>query len=118
MPMALKRDVVEARHREGNAKPVDLVHLGNQTQGDQALEAEILSMFKTQSQIYLKMMLNSCDVTNRIRAAHSLKGAARGIGAFDLADRVADVEAPRHGGYQDVEAELERVIAYIEELGT
>ena len=117
MPMALKRDVFEARQREGNAKPVDLVHLGNQTQGDEALEAEILSMFKAQSQIYMKMMLNSCDVTNRIRAAHSLKGAARGIGAFDLADRAEEVEAVRHGGYEDVEAELNRVIEYIEQLG-
>ena len=117
MPMALKRDVFEARQREGNAKPVDLVHLGSQTQGDEALEAEVLSMFKTQSQIYMKMMLNSCDVTNRIRAAHSLKGAARGIGAFELADRAGEVESPRHGGYQAVETELNRVIDYIEQLG-
>lgn len=117
MAMALKRDVVEARQREGNAKPVDLVHLGNQTMGDEALETEILSIFKSQSQIYMKMMLNSCDVTNRIRAAHSLKGAARGIGAFELAERAAEVEFPRHGGYEGVETELNRVIDYIERLG-
>ena len=84
---------------------------------ERALETEVLSMFKTQSQIYMKMMLNSCDVTNRIRAAHSLKGAARGIGAFELADRAGEVESPRHGGYGEVEAELKRVIDYIEQLG-
>ena len=37
--------------------------------------------------------------------------------AFDLADRAEEVEAVRHGGYEDVEAELNRVIEYIEQLG-
>ena len=46
-----------------------------------------------------------------------ITGAARGIGAFDLADRAEEVEAVRHGGYEDVEAELNRVIEYIEQLG-
>ena len=117
MAMALKQAAVEDRQRAGNAKPVDLVHLETQTQGDKALEREILSMFRSQSQIYMKMMLNSCDVTNRIRAAHSLKGAARGIGAFELAERAQEVECPRHDGYEDIEAELNRVIDYIVQLG-
>jgi len=116
MAMALKHDVLEARRSSQGSRPIDLVHLGNQTQGDQELEAEILGIFKNQSQIYMKMMLNSCDVTTRIRAAHSLKGAARSIGAFNLAELAAQVEHARHSGYRDLEVELQSVNRYIDTL--
>ena len=115
MPMALKRDVFHARRQSGQAKPVDLVHLGTQTQGDVALEAEILGIFADQSQIYLKMM-SSCDVDTRIRAAHSLKGAARSVGAFELAELAAEVEHLRHNGYEALSGELDRVLEYIRTL--
>ncbi|MCB1386022.1 MAG: Hpt domain-containing protein [Nitratireductor sp.] len=116
MPMALKQQVVTARQQTRMGRPVDLAHLSSQTMGDAALEGEVLSMFCTQSQIYLKMMQHSCDVTNRIRAAHSLKGAARSIGAFALADRAAEVETAIHDGYGAVETELGRVLDYIATL--
>lgn len=113
--MALKQDVYQARKTSGQSKPIDLVHLDSQTQGDQGLEAEILGMFETQSTIYLKMM-DCSDADTRIRAAHSLKGAARGIGAFDLADCAEEVEHIGHNGYDRLEAELARVLSYISSL--
>lgn len=115
MPMALKNDVFQARRINGESKPVDLVHLGTQTQGDQALEAEVLGIFESQSKIYLKMM-NCSDVDTRIRAAHSLKGASRGIGAFDLAELAEEVEHIGHSGYERLEKELSRVLSYIASL--
>jgi len=115
MPMALKQDVFQAQRRDGQAKPIDLVHLGNQTQGDQSLETEILGMFASQSQIYFNMM-SSCDAPTRIRAAHSMKGAARSIGAFELADLAAEVEKYRHDGYESLGTELDRVLEYIRTL--
>lgn len=116
MPMALKKDVHNARRSAGVAKPLDLVHLGNQTMGDEALESEILSIFVAQSEIYLKMILNSCDTPTRIRAAHSLKGASRSIGAFDLAELAACAEKYNHNVHAELQAELDRVLAYIRSL--
>lgn len=116
MSMALKQDVFQAKKQNGSAKPIDLAHLGRQTMGDEALEAEILSMFAVQSEIYLKMILKSCDSPTRIRAAHSLKGAARSIGAFDLADLAADAEKFNHQVHDSIEKELARVLEYIRVL--
>lgn len=116
MPMALKKDVHNARRSSGNAKPLDLVHLGNQTMGDEALEGEILSMFASQSEIYMKMILNSCDTPTRIRAAHSLKGASRSIGAFELAELAACAEKYDHDVHDALREELDRVLAYIRSL--
>lgn len=116
MPMALKQDVLKAKFKNGHAKPIDLAHLGNQTFGDEQLEQEILSVFCAQSKVYLDMMTKSCDSTTRIRAAHSLKGAARAIGAFELAELAAHYEKVRHEGYEPVEQELGRVIQYIHTL--
>ncbi|MGB7285923.1 MAG: Hpt domain-containing protein [Salaquimonas sp.] len=115
MPMALKQDVSLAQRVSGQSKPIDLVHLGHQTQGDSSLESEILGMFQTQAGVYLKMM-NCSDVSTRIRAAHSLKGAARGIGAFELAELAEEVEHVRHNGYAKLQAELDRVVTYISTL--
>ena len=115
MPMALKQDVFQARKTNGQTKPVDLVHLGSQTQGDTALEAEVLGMFESQSQVYMKMM-NCSDADTRIRAAHSLKGAARSIGAFELAELSEEVEQIRHSGYERLQSELDRVLNYISSL--
>jgi HPt (histidine-containing phosphotransfer) domain-containing protein len=114
--MALKQDVFQAKRRMGNSKPVDLAHLGQQTMGDENLEAEILSMFVSQSDIYLKMILRSCDSPTRIRAAHSLKGAARSIGAFELADLAEAAEKHNHKVHSQIEQELDRVVGYIATL--
>lgn len=116
MPMALKKDVFEAKKQDGSAKPIDLAHLGQQTMGDDALEAEILSMFSAQSEIYMNMILKSCDSATRIRAAHSLKGAARSIGAFDLAELAAAAEKYDHKVHESIRSELNRVLSFIKTL--
>lgn len=115
MPMTLKRDVVEAGRSNGQSKPIDLVHLGAQTQGDEALENEVLGIFENQSKLYMKMMTCS-DSSTRIRAAHSLKGAARGIGAFDLAMVAESAEHIGFSQYDLLESELNQVLAYITSL--
>ena len=115
MPMALKQDVFHASRASGHAKPLDLVHLCNQTQGDTLLEKEVPGIFVAQSQVYLNMM-NCSDIETRIRAAHSLKGAARGIGAFELAKLAEEVELVRHNGYDRLKTELDNVTSYIRSL--
>jgi HPt (histidine-containing phosphotransfer) domain-containing protein len=98
-----------ARMRD-NEHPVDLVHLGRYTGGDRALNQEILGLFERECHNILARLetlaKESGDVKSWREITHSLKGAARGIGAFELADAAAEAEKA-HGG--DRKALLEAV---------
>lgn len=77
------------------ARPVDLVHLARYTGGDADLNAEVLQLFLDQSAQLLEQLhaaLENRDHKSWREIAHSLKGAARGIGAFAMADAAAAVE--------------------------
>jgi HPt (histidine-containing phosphotransfer) domain-containing protein len=73
------------------ARPVDLAHLARQTLGDRALEQEVLKLFLHQA-ITVRDQLADADARERLRLAHNLKGSARGVGAFAIADCVAEIE--------------------------
>ena len=76
-------------------RPVDLAHLATYTGGDAALNAEVLQLFLDQSAQLLRELtsvLETQDQTRWHEITHSLKGAARGIGAFPLADAAAEAE--------------------------
>ncbi|HEY1838427.1 MAG: Hpt domain-containing protein [Rhizomicrobium sp.] len=78
-----------------NARPVDLAHLSRYTGGDLALNAEVLQLFVNQAGELVQRMdgvLQSGDAKTWREVAHSLKGAARGIGAFAMADAAAACE--------------------------
>ncbi len=62
-------------------RPVDLVHLANQTMGDKSLELEVLQLFARQARACLHEM-SSGDANAVVSAAHRLKGAAGAVGAF------------------------------------
>ncbi|WP_420963810.1 Hpt domain-containing protein [Brucella sp. IR073] len=74
------------------ARAIDLVHLARQTLGDRALEAEVLSLFSRQASGVANRI---GQVTGKERGllAHSLKGSARSIGAFRVAELAEKVEA-------------------------
>lgn len=77
------------------AKPVDLEHLARYTGGDAALNAEVLQLFAGQSAelvAKLQAVLEARDLKEWKAITHSLKGAARGIGAFGFADAAARAE--------------------------
>ncbi len=76
--------------------PVDLGHLDRYTGGSRALNEEILRLFETQCRellTRLEALTGSADTKSWHEATHTLKGAARGVGAFALADAVAAAEA-------------------------
>jgi len=78
-----------------DTRPVDLTHLAQYTGGDAALNAEVLQLFATQVTEILQQLarvLDSKDSKAWRQAAHTMKGAARGIGAFSLADAAASAE--------------------------
>ncbi len=76
-----------------SANPVDLVHLSRQSLGDRSLEREILSLFKSQSALYLDRLSNAKTSDERKLAAHTILGSARGIGAWIVAHEAKSIEA-------------------------
>jgi HPt (histidine-containing phosphotransfer) domain-containing protein len=70
--------------------PLDLDHLSRMTLGDAELEQEVLAMFAEQSiRLIAAMTALPADAG---ALAHKLKGSARGIGAFAVADAAAGLE--------------------------
>lgn len=65
---------------------IDLVHLSRQTLGDTRLETELLRLFDRQAQDFFARVASKSEPLSRADLAHSLKGSARAVGAFALAD--------------------------------
>lgn len=70
---------------------IDLEHLETATFGDSALKREVLRLFAGQV-ANLVSIIGSSNAETRSAAAHTLKGAALGIGAFELAKAAESVE--------------------------
>jgi HPt (histidine-containing phosphotransfer) domain-containing protein len=98
------------------SQPLDLVELARRSFGDEALEREVLAMFLAQSKIHVNAILTARDGEVRRRAAHTLKGAARAIGAIGLARCAERAERPAFDEPGALRHETERVCAYIETL--
>ncbi len=74
---------------------LDLDHLIDQTQGDEALERQLLSLFRTQAQLNLSNLQAESDNSARrnLEFAHLLKGAALVVGATHVAAIAAAYES-------------------------
>ncbi len=72
--------------------PIDLVHLSQQTAGDRELELELLGLFADQC-VRMLATIRSAPAADGCDAAHTLKGAARAVGAWAVADAAEKVEA-------------------------
>lgn len=59
--------------------------------GDRALEQEVLTLFLQQALAVSKKMVEA-DNKDRLMMAHGLKGSARGVGAFAIADCADEIE--------------------------
>ena len=64
--------------------PIDIEHLRRMTLGDTSLEREVLAMFSAQA-VSLVATLATLPADSRA-LAHTLKGSARAIGAFGVAN--------------------------------
>jgi len=71
--------------------PIDLQHLQRMTLGDAGLEREVLAMFSAQA-VRLAAALAALP-GDAAALAHTLKGSARAIGAFGVAEAAAGLEA-------------------------
>ena len=74
---------------------LDLEHLGQYTLGDSGFLAELLGLFRVQMR-QQQAALAACQAAGTwVAAAHTLKGAARAMGAWEVADIAARLEETR-----------------------
>ena len=82
--------------------PIDCGHLERMTLGDAGLTREVLAMFSAQA-VGLVGQLESLP-SDTLTLAHTLKGSARAIGAFRVANAAEPVEAAIRNGDDPAEA--------------
>jgi HPt (histidine-containing phosphotransfer) domain-containing protein len=83
------------RSAAAQSTAIDLDHLDRYTGGERMLNEEVLRLFDCQcSELvnHLEAAATSADASEWKLITHTLKGAARGIGATALADAAADAE--------------------------
>ena len=97
---------------------VDLVHLARQTNGDSALQQELLVLFDKQLAGLPALAADrSAERGRRSAAAHQLKGSALAVGASAVARAAAAVETALTGGASGpevVESALAALAAAVE----
>ena len=98
-------------HGDRSIVAIDRKHLARQTMGDSALQREILGLFADQIEA-MPAAFRDGNAAGRGRLAHTLKGSARGVGAFALAALAEEVEAAPGDA-----AVIERLCAAIGEMG-
>ncbi len=121
---AARNDRRQRPRPDGGTKPVDLQYLARFTLGDRALEREVLDLFLAYTPIYFANLKSSATAKSWHDAAHTLKGAARGIGAWRLgrcaeaAERLRfDTDIDRRAFALDVTSEaLDEAIGFIKTL--
>lgn len=82
-------------------RPVDLVHLAKLSKGDVELELQYLSMFDTQMQSSVKDLSVLQEFDDATYSLAGLKGAARNVGAFGVADLCARAEEALRDDFED-----------------
>ncbi|MEQ9520411.1 MAG: Hpt domain-containing protein [Parvibaculum sp.] len=102
---------------------IDLVHLSKYTLGERSLECELLGLFKSQTAVYLDRMRQADCAKTWKDAAHTLKGSARGVGAWAVADQAEMAEAladPQGAAREDalrvLEAAVDETVSHISML--
>lgn len=100
---------------QATVRALDLVHLAHHTLGDQDLEREILRLFAAQSRTLLARLEAARD-KERMRVAHTLKGSARAIGAWEVVRAAEEIEADTQATTDALAQAVGRVNAIIRDL--
>lgn len=114
--------------------PIDWSHLSRFTLNDKTLEHEVLGLFAMDAPRYLAKMLAARSRKDWIEAAHTLKGSARAVGAWNVAECAEAAEALQltvngeHAGLGDSRGMAEALdklgqavsstVAYVEQVAT
>jgi HPt (histidine-containing phosphotransfer) domain-containing protein len=84
--------VASSADRERQPTVIDETHLERMTLGDRGLEREVLELFVRQTTIMLGRIVGA-DPALAAAAAHTLKGSARGVGAWRVARAAELIES-------------------------
>jgi HPt (histidine-containing phosphotransfer) domain-containing protein len=106
-------DAKDAPSLAPDDRPIDLVHLARTTLGDRSLEREVLQLFHRQSRMLIARM-RSAAPAGIATLAHTLKGSARGIGAWRVARAAELLELAGASGNPTAEA-LDKLAAASDE---
>jgi HPt (histidine-containing phosphotransfer) domain-containing protein len=97
MPLRLERiDWMPSPPLAPNDGPIDLGHLKRMTSGDPRLTREVLVLFASQTAGLVEAL--AADLAGGATLAHTLKGSARAIGAFAVAEAAEAFEAAMQTG--------------------
>jgi HPt (histidine-containing phosphotransfer) domain-containing protein len=100
--------------REQSPAAIDEDHLRRMTLGDRSLEREVLEIFARQTVLLLGRMAGR-EPAFAAAAAHTLKGSARGVGAWRVAQAAERVEQAAGEGRG---AAMQAAIADLETAGS
>lgn len=78
---------------DGGPLPIDLENLSQYTGNDPALTRDVLQIYCDQADIWRAALVNAATLQAWKDAAHTLKGASRGIGANEVAMLAERAEA-------------------------
>ncbi len=79
---------------------IDEDHLGRMTLGDRALEREVLEIFARQTTLSMDRLAGA-QPARAAAVAHTLKGSARGVGAWRVARAAERLEQAAAGKFDD-----------------
>lgn len=112
--------------------PIDWAHLSRFTLNDRSLEREVLGLFASEAPRYLTLLLGTHSRKSWIEAAHTLKGSARAVGAWAVAEcaqAIETLEITARGEFAEKRASrsmelaleklvdaVRRTLAYIDQL--
>jgi HPt (histidine-containing phosphotransfer) domain-containing protein len=112
MPLRLERiDWMPSPPLAPDDGPINFEHLRRMTLGDDSLEREVLAMFSAQAVGLIGTLATLPEDAGVL--THTLKGSARAIGAFGVADAAVRLEAALQNGEDPSEplGELDDAVA-------
>ena len=94
------------------AEPIDMSHLARYTGGERALNVEILRLFDGQMGEMvgqLRAVIAARDAKRWKEITHTIKGAARGVGAFSFGEAAAAAEPVDPGNCERADLAVARL---------
>ena len=95
---------------------IDTAHLARMTLGERSLQREVLALFERQAEMLLPRIRQGAPAS-AAAFAHTLKGSAVSIGAFEVARAAEQVEQSQDGTIGDaaIAAAIETLAAVLQE---
>lgn len=104
----------EELHRQGPA--IDRAHLDRMTGGDSELALEVLGLVREQASMWQRLLSPDTETDDWAVAVHTIKGSARGIGAWELGELCGAAEEAARSGPMTRDDKRSRGDAILAEL--